>query len=204
MRPPSWSRRVVPPLPHPSPRLHPSPHPRLHPPPSTLSPLTSQGGGRPLEVDGRVLKLVIAGDGPARKELGQYAADRALPVTFVGNLSQTALPPFYRAADVFVTCSTSETPTYLSILGLYLPLLPSYHLPIPGAPPRRPTASPCSRHWRNARRLQPAPRAAPPLPSALSPLPSALRPQPPSPTPQVRHPRGPAPLRRIRRALGRA
>ena len=117
---------------------------------STLSPLTSQGGGRPLEVDGRVLKLVIAGDGPARKELGQYAAERALPVTFVGNLSQTALPPFYRAADVFVTCSTSETPTYLSILGLYLPLLPSYPLPIPGAPPRRPTASPCSRHWRAA------------------------------------------------------
>ena len=119
---------------------------------STLSPLTSQGGGRPLEVDGRLLKLVIAGDGPARKELGQYAADRALPVTFVGNLSQTALPPFYRAADVFVTCSTSETPTYLSILGLYLPLLPSYHLPIPGAPPRRPTASPCSRPSRAALR----------------------------------------------------
>ena len=30
-------------------------------------------------------------------------------MTFVGNLSQTALPPLYRAADVFVTCSTSET-----------------------------------------------------------------------------------------------
>ena len=101
-----------PPLPHPSPRLHPSPHPRPHP---RLHPLTStsQGGGRPLEVDGRLLKLVIAGDGPARKELGQYAADRALPVTFVGNLSQTALPPFYRAADVFVTCATSEPPPTL-------------------------------------------------------------------------------------------
>ena len=60
-----------------------------------------------------MLKLVIAGDGPARKELGQYAAERALPVTFVGNLSQTALPPFYRAADVFVTCATSEPPPTL-------------------------------------------------------------------------------------------
>ena len=82
---------------------------------STLHPLTStsQGSGRPLEVDGRLLKLVIAGDGPARKELGQYAAERALPVTFVGNLSQTALPPFYRAADVFVTCATSEPPPTL-------------------------------------------------------------------------------------------
>ena len=85
-------------------------------------------------------------------------------------------------------------PTYLSILGLYLPLLPSYHLPIPGAPPPRPTASPCSKHWRNARRLQPAPRAAPPQPPALQPSarqpsarspsarqPSALSPQPPLP-----------------------
>ena len=55
-----------------------------------------------------MLKLVIAGDGPARRELGQFAAERALPVTFVGNLSQTALPPLYRSADVFVTCATSE------------------------------------------------------------------------------------------------
>merc|ERR1719424_222996 len=74
-----------------------------------LGELMLQGGGRSLEVDGRPLRLVIAGDGPARKELGQFAAERALPVTFVGNLSQTALPPFYRAADLFITCSTSET-----------------------------------------------------------------------------------------------
>lgn len=74
-----------------------------------LATMMEQGGGRPLEVDGRLLKLVIAGDGPARRELGQFAAERALPVTFVGNLSQTALPPLYRSADVFVTCSTSET-----------------------------------------------------------------------------------------------
>jgi len=74
-----------------------------------LATMRAQGEGRPLEVDGRPLYLVIAGDGPAREQLSHFASERALPVTFLGNLSQTALPPLYRAADVFVTCSTSET-----------------------------------------------------------------------------------------------
>lgn len=60
-------------------------------------------------VDGRPVLLVVAGDGPARKSLEQYATTHALPVTFVGNLQQNALPPLYRAADLFITCSTSET-----------------------------------------------------------------------------------------------
>merc|ERR1719503_376300 len=74
-----------------------------------LATMRAQGEGRPLEVDGRPLYLVIAGDGPAREQLAHLASEHALPLTFVGNLSQTALPPLYRAADVFVTCSTSET-----------------------------------------------------------------------------------------------
>ena len=66
--------------------------------------------GEPLSLDGvRPLHLVIAGDGPSRKHLEQFAATHALPVTFAGNLPNGDLPPLYRAADLFVTCSTSET-----------------------------------------------------------------------------------------------
>ena len=32
-----------------------------------------------------------------------------MPVTFTGNVKNDRLPPLYRAADAFVTCSTSET-----------------------------------------------------------------------------------------------
>ena len=73
-------------------------------------------GGRPrlvggmLSLDGvRPVYIAIAGDGPARKSLEAYASKHALPVTFLGNLRNDALPPLYRAADAFVTCSTSET-----------------------------------------------------------------------------------------------
>uniref|UniRef100_A0A7S3EWS6 Glycosyl transferase family 1 domain-containing protein n=1 Tax=Haptolina ericina TaxID=156174 RepID=A0A7S3EWS6_9EUKA len=57
----------------------------------------------------RPTHIVIAGDGPARPSLEQYAAAHSLPVTFLGNVPNDRLPPLYRAADVFVTCSTSET-----------------------------------------------------------------------------------------------
>jgi hypothetical protein len=57
----------------------------------------------------RPLHVVIAGDGPSRKKLGDFASQHDLPVTFVGNLPNTDLPPLYRAADLFVSCSTSET-----------------------------------------------------------------------------------------------
>jgi len=53
--------------------------------------------------------LVIAGDGPSMAALQAEAKARALPVSFLGNVDHSALPPLYRAADVFVTCSTSET-----------------------------------------------------------------------------------------------
>jgi len=68
-------------------------------------------GSRPmLSLDGkRALRLVIAGDGPARQSLAAFADKYKLPVTFTGNVKNDRLPPLYRAADVFLTCSTSET-----------------------------------------------------------------------------------------------
>ena len=61
-------------------------------------------------IDGkRKLRFVIAGDGPARKSLVNFTEKYKLPVTFTGNVKNDRLPPLYRAADVFVTCSTSET-----------------------------------------------------------------------------------------------
>jgi len=71
--------------------------------------LGKEGNGR-YSLDGkRPAHIVIAGDGPARQSLEQFAAQHALPVTFLGNVPNDRLPPLYRAADVFVTCSTSET-----------------------------------------------------------------------------------------------
>jgi len=65
---------------------------------------------QPLTLDGtRPVHLVIAGDGPSRKALEAFAKQHDLPVTFAGNLPNAELPPLYRAADLFVTCSTSET-----------------------------------------------------------------------------------------------
>lgn len=65
---------------------------------------------QPLSLDGkRPVHLMVAGDGPSRKMLEAFAVEHSLPVTFVGNLPNNNLPPLYRAADLFVTCSTSET-----------------------------------------------------------------------------------------------
>jgi len=63
-----------------------------------------------LSLDGkRPLHLLVCGDGPSFKSLTQYAEKHQLPATFLGNVPNTQLPALYRAADVFVTCSTSET-----------------------------------------------------------------------------------------------
>jgi len=71
--------------------------------------MVSRKAGEQISIGGRRAHLVIAGDGPSRRALEQYAAAHSLPVTFVGNLPNNELPTLYRAADVFVTCSTSET-----------------------------------------------------------------------------------------------
>ncbi|KAL1520077.1 hypothetical protein AB1Y20_023552 [Prymnesium parvum] len=69
----------------------------------------SAAAGR-FSLDGvRPTHVVIAGHGPSRETLEHFAAAHSLPVTFLGNVPNDRLPPLYRAADVFVTCSTSET-----------------------------------------------------------------------------------------------
>jgi len=53
--------------------------------------------------------LVIAGDGPSKEALMREAAEKNLPVVFLGNVPHHELPSLYRAADCFVTMSLSET-----------------------------------------------------------------------------------------------
>jgi len=58
---------------------------------------------------------VIAGDGPARESLERRARelfkedDQPSRVTFLGAVKNERLPALYRSADVFITCSRSET-----------------------------------------------------------------------------------------------
>ena len=73
-------------------------------------PRKASAASAPLSLDGkRPCHVMIAGEGPSRKMLEAFAQKHRLPVTFVGNLPNDTLPPLYRAADAFVTCSTSET-----------------------------------------------------------------------------------------------
>jgi len=60
--------------------------------------------------------LVVAGDGPARESLELKASelfrgkdDAPGRVTFLGAVKNERLPSLYRSADVFITCSRSET-----------------------------------------------------------------------------------------------
>ncbi len=59
----------------------------------------------------RALKLVIAGDGPARHELEEQVRTRKLGdrVRFLGVVGRDQLPDLYASADAFVMPSTSET-----------------------------------------------------------------------------------------------
>jgi glycosyltransferase involved in cell wall biosynthesis len=68
--------------------------------------------------------LIIVGDGPARLELEKQAALQTLPTTFLGSVPNVELPTLYRAADVFITCSISETfgLTVLEALACGLPV----------------------------------------------------------------------------------
>jgi 1,2-diacylglycerol 3-alpha-glucosyltransferase len=73
---------------------------------------------------GRKVHLVIAGDGPAKEGLEASAEAGSLPVTFLGNVANAELPKLYRGADVFITCSVSETfgLTVLEALACGLPV----------------------------------------------------------------------------------
>jgi 1,2-diacylglycerol 3-alpha-glucosyltransferase len=57
------------------------------------------------------LKLIVAGDGPARDELQTRAVELGVAdaVTFLGVVAREALPDLYASADAFVFPSTSET-----------------------------------------------------------------------------------------------
>ncbi|MBV8582542.1 MAG: glycosyltransferase [Candidatus Eremiobacteraeota bacterium] len=57
------------------------------------------------------LKLAIAGDGPARDELVEYARSRGVAdrTRFLGVVDREGLPDLYASADAFVMPSTTET-----------------------------------------------------------------------------------------------
>jgi glycosyltransferase involved in cell wall biosynthesis len=57
------------------------------------------------------LKLAIAGDGPAREELIEYARQRGVDsrVLFLGVVDREGLPDLYASADAFLMPSTTET-----------------------------------------------------------------------------------------------
>lgn len=57
------------------------------------------------------LKLVIAGDGPARADLERLARSLGLAeqIAFLGEVERAALPDLYASADAFVFPSTTET-----------------------------------------------------------------------------------------------
>lgn len=62
-------------------------------------------------------KFVIAGDGPYRKELMEYANDEN--IEFVGMVSPDKVDSYYKNAIVFISASTSETQglTYIEALS---------------------------------------------------------------------------------------
>ncbi|WP_071131391.1 glycosyltransferase family 4 protein [Enterococcus timonensis] len=56
-------------------------------------------------------RLLIAGNGPYVEELNELTQKLGLEdvVTFAGEVNQEIVPVYYRAADYFVSCSTSES-----------------------------------------------------------------------------------------------
>lgn len=71
--------------------------------------------------------LVLVGDGPARKELEEYTKNLGIEdsVYFLGMVAPEQVGKYYRAGDLFVSASTSETQglTYAEALASGLPLL---------------------------------------------------------------------------------
>ena len=76
------------------------------------------------------VRLVIVGGGPQLEELQQKAQELALQekVSFLGKKPFDEVPAFYKAADAFVSASTSETQgmTYVEAMATGLPVLARY------------------------------------------------------------------------------
>ena len=73
------------------------------------------------------LTFLIVGDGPAKKELEEQAAELGIAeqVIFTGMVPPALVQEYYQLADVFVSASTSETQglTYIEAAANGLPLL---------------------------------------------------------------------------------
>ena len=73
------------------------------------------------------LMLLIVGDGPARRELEEKAANLGVSdhVIFTGMVAPEEVHAYYQLSDVFVSASTSETQglTYVEAAANGLPLL---------------------------------------------------------------------------------
>lgn len=65
-------------------------------------------------------KLLIIGDGPAKKELQLQAKSLGVSdlVRFAGKVSHQKLPPYYRASDIYVTASLSDTNSISMLEGM--------------------------------------------------------------------------------------
>ncbi|MGN1381288.1 MAG: glycosyltransferase family 4 protein, partial [Eubacterium sp.] len=78
------------------------------------------------EISGR-LKLLIVGDGPDRAALQKLSTELAVSdrVVFTGMVDPEDVGAYYRAADLFVSASQSETQglTYIEAMACGLPLL---------------------------------------------------------------------------------
>lgn len=62
-----------------------------------------------LRARGRPVHVVLAGDGPQREALMEHADAARLPLTVLGFQNQSHMPAVYRAADLLVLPSASET-----------------------------------------------------------------------------------------------
>eukprot|EP00933_Yihiella_yeosuensis_P021812 TRINITY_DN17213_c0_g1_i2.p1 TRINITY_DN17213_c0_g1~~TRINITY_DN17213_c0_g1_i2.p1 ORF type:complete len:253 (-),score=50.80 TRINITY_DN17213_c0_g1_i2:11-769(-) len=69
--------------------------------------------------------LVVVGIGPLLEDLRHQAFEKKLPVTFLGEVENAQLPAIYRACDVFIVCSSSETfgITIIEALSCGLPVV---------------------------------------------------------------------------------
>lgn len=72
-------------------------------------------------------KLLLIGDGPYRRELEECAGEKKIRhrVIFAGMVSQEKVAAYYKAGDIFVSASSSETQglTYIEAMASALPVL---------------------------------------------------------------------------------